>query len=125
VSGKGSLEHFGIKGMKWGVRRKNPSSSPTSDDASKAKETLKIVKKHGTSAVSNKDLQDLVTRMNLEQNYARLTGTEKKKYFDGKKFTVDIIENIAKKQISSLGNEVATKQIANALGASKGRHRKK
>jgi len=63
------MEHFGVKGMHWGVSK----SGPTSSDAQNAKGHRAVVKKSGTQALSNKDLQELVTRMNLEQQYSKLS----------------------------------------------------
>lgn len=79
------LEHFGVKGMKWGVRRKRGSDghvdsgthTSTSADAEKALRYRQVAKKTGTHALSNQELQHLVNRMNLEQNYARLTSDAK------------------------------------------------
>jgi len=94
------LAHYGVKGMKWGVR--NPDRSPSfdresntyrhpsvktaddviypvnrqgkrvSDDAARAAILKVAAKSSGTEVLSNKQLQDLVTRMNLEQQYSRL-----------------------------------------------------
>lgn len=66
------LEHFGIKGMHWGVRGSS-SRTPPSLDSLTVKGHMAIVKKSGTKALSNKDLQELVTRMNLEQQFSKLT----------------------------------------------------
>lgn len=69
------LAHFGIKGMKWGVRRKN--LRPVSSDA-RSKATIKEkVKKNKVSSVSNADLQTAIRRMQLEQDYKRLATNEK------------------------------------------------
>lgn len=80
------LTHYGIKGMKWGVRRANKSSHPRSEDAVKVANYKKVAKKHGPSALSNQELQALVTRMNLDQQYGRLMGAEPKRFSKGQKY---------------------------------------
>lgn len=78
------LRHYGIPGMKWGRRRSRPSyekstrvaggsSAPrASEDAKKTGSFQARAKAGGTAALSTKELQELVTRQNLEQQYARL-----------------------------------------------------
>jgi 2'-5' RNA ligase len=70
------LVHHGVKGMKWGVRRSSTSTSsdPDSDDVAAVKASkAKISKNRGkTDSLSNKDLQELVNRMNLEQQYSKI-----------------------------------------------------
>lgn len=82
------LAHYGVRGMKWGVRRADPSSSggsssgttkkpkEVSDDAAAARTAKAKSKSQGLDALSNKELQHLVNRMNLEQQYSRLTSHE-------------------------------------------------
>lgn len=72
-----SLAHFGVKGMKWGVRR-TPAQldSASSDVVEVTAAKAKISSNRGSTApLSNKELQSVVTRMNLEQQYSRLTTT--------------------------------------------------
>lgn len=92
------LEHYGVKGMKWGVSRvkqanaarKAPTEVKTitkpgdfvkstggrnqqaSEDAVKAQVYRQKAKSSTTDSLSNKELQDLVQRMNLEQQYNNL-----------------------------------------------------
>lgn len=74
------LEHFGIRGMRWGVRRKRGADGTVeglvSDDAQRATVLKTVASTKGTRALSNKDLQDLNARLNLEQQYSKLTSPE-------------------------------------------------
>lgn len=86
----GFLSHHGVKGMKWGVRRaeggRGRKAAPeASEDKAKANVVSAKVAKGNTSALSNQELQTLVTRMNLEQQYSRLT-EKPSKFQTGKKF---------------------------------------
>ena len=65
------LAHYGVKGMKWGVRKNGPLA-PGSDDSERATVLKTRATSEGTRVLSNNELQDLVTRMNLEQQYTRL-----------------------------------------------------
>lgn len=68
------LAHYGVKGMKWGVRKsRSAPRGPASEDHARASAAKAKAKSHGgTHALSNKELQDIVNRMNLEQQYSRL-----------------------------------------------------
>lgn len=76
------LEHFGIRGMKWGVRRSSEElkvarSMPDAPEHSRAHQLHTTAKLAGTRKLTNKDLQDLTQRLNLEQQYSRLTTGER------------------------------------------------
>ena len=75
------LAHYGVKGMKWGVRRSEGSSGssskpPASEDFQKVTGHKQTIKSGGTKALSNRELQEVVTRMNLEEQYSTLKGKE-------------------------------------------------
>ena len=68
------LAHYGIKGMRWGIRRTQAQlHAGTSEDAIRANEIRAKVQTQGLSSLSNQEMQHLVQRMNLEQQYARVT----------------------------------------------------
>lgn len=86
VSVEDFLMHFGVKGMKWGVRR---SKLPASPDAARASALKKQVKSGGgTHSLSNEDLRHLVTRLNLETQYAQLSDKNKA---SGQKFLDQVL----------------------------------
>ena len=81
-----SLDHSGVKGMRWGVRK------PRNEKARAAqfgpKKPIKLSSDYKATqpyrgrdprSLSNKQLKALNERMNLESNYARLNPSTKKK----------------------------------------------
>ena len=69
------FSHYGVKGMKWGQSRKK--NNPASADASQKANTKVKAKKLGVHTVSNSDLQAAIRRMQLEQDFKRLSVNEK------------------------------------------------
>lgn len=92
------LMHYGVKGMRWGVRRSREQLDSASEDASKAIAVKqKISKNRGsTLSLTNEELKTLNERMQLEANYKNLMAKEhqakadKSKVKQGKK-TVDAL----------------------------------
>lgn len=85
----GSLIHYGVKGMKWGVRRSDaelaraggsggssesrPAPKPkVSADVKAAMAAQRKIAEGGTQTLSNQELQSLLTRMNLERQYRNI-----------------------------------------------------
>lgn len=114
------LIHFGRKGMKWGEHRfgrdrGTSSSSSVSSDAQRASDLKRIVSKHGTSALSNQDLQHLVTRLNLERQHGQLNPA---KVSAGQKITHEILKfggDVAKQQATAYASKYAGKGIEHLL----------
>jgi hypothetical protein len=126
------LAHHGVKGMKWGVRKSGGSRESTQarvdatvsrtgkaklkssggsgwkahPDAVSAHAIKQVLKKSGTHALSNQELQQLNTRLNLEQQTARLTGST---HGNGKQFVTKLLMNI--------GEQSAKKVAAQKLDA--------
>lgn len=82
--GEAFLEHYGIKGMRWGVRRTDHElararSLPDAEEHVRARQLHTVAKKAGTRKLTNKDLEELNKRLNLEQNYSNLTTKPRQK----------------------------------------------
>lgn len=99
------LEHYGIKGMKWGVRKKHDSGSGSSSTPAKPKPTMSADAKHaskikskvktqGRDSLSNDEMQDLVKRMNLEQQYSNLNPSKAKKGMDYLKTAAGVLGTV-------------------------------
>lgn len=95
LEGEG-LAHFGVKGQKWGVRRSREERAAASADAARAAELSRTAaKKGGLKELGNDEIRELVERMRLEQDYARLKGTEQTKIDAGHEKVKKLV-NIAK-----------------------------
>jgi hypothetical protein len=107
------LYHFGIKGMRWGVRRNKNKMDGASDDAKAAADAKAKVKKGGVKALNNKELQALVKRMNLEQQFSAMKPPPKAKI--AAKFVTDVLVGVGKTQATRLANDEAARQLARLL----------
>lgn len=73
--GANALAHYGIKGMKWGVRRADPkpeSGHPKHEDAIAGKTLAVKGRNSGRDSLSNAELRRAIERWNLEQQYIRM-----------------------------------------------------
>jgi hypothetical protein len=100
------LSHYGVKGMRWGRRKASSddvSSSrlrlteapvekpPSSADATAVRTYKSRLAEGGIDALSTKELQQLVNRQNLEQQYAKLNPEPMS---NGEKFITDTLPKI-------------------------------
>lgn len=127
------LEHHGIKGMKWGVRRSRGGSTGRSgkssktghepaSDAARARELHSRAKSSGTHTLSNQELQHLTQRMNLEQQYSRLTSTSSNKSTIKKGYTaIKAVLGVAKtvQEVHSVANSPMMKDLKKELSKKK------
>lgn len=116
------LEHYGVKGMKWGVRKSDKTSNVSgntvrtskrgkikgvelskdnkskaarpSDDKTEASILEQRIKKGSTDSLSNKELELVVNRKNLEKRYAEVTSKEKERGMVG--FGRSVVKDLAK-----------------------------
>lgn len=111
--GEEFLEHFGIKGMRWGVRRSKTvlEKEGPSDDYQRAAEAKAKLKKSGAQALTNKEMQDLVNRMNLEKQLSTLSVTQKDKYKSMVEKNLDQAMNKGMKQAVDFGVKFAFQKL--------------
>lgn len=133
------LKHYGVKGMRWGVRRRSSDPSPevlvtqkkagaplkavggrdvpAHEDAMRLAATRQQGKASGTHALSNDQLQQAIRRMQLEQQYKQLSAPKKSA---GRKFAEallgDVVRREGSKRIDVLAKEDERLQpLADAL----------
>ena len=122
------LAHYGVRGMKWGVSRegnkvgsrKRVEREPYSDEAAKTSNTHSRVKaQKSTKMLTNKELQDAITRMNLEQQYSRMTnGLDKTTQQKATAFMANMLGTSAKQAGQQFAND-QMKQLVNQSGGKK------
>lgn len=85
MSRNDELYHHGVKGMKWGVRKDKPGSGnfrqrsseklsvARNYTGSKRSDALTRARRKNINKMSNQELQEEITRLNLERQYRSLT----------------------------------------------------
>lgn len=122
------LMHYGVKGMRWGVRKSRPSSSGSrrklgTIQRMKRKSTLKkarkvkaakakAAKKRPLSEMSDEELRTKINRLQMEKTYAQLTAKQKSA---GAKFIGDVLGQSAKNVATKYTTEAMIKLVDGML----------
>lgn len=131
ASAKGSdfLQHYGVKGMKWGVVRERLNSGAvgkakklveSSEDHKKAAAVRTKAKIAGVNTLSNKELQEIITRMNLETQFKTLKTVEHEQSLVGKgkkwaaNFVTDVLKDTAASWLRRPGSDPSGRTSARA-----------
>ena len=73
------LQHYGILGMKWGVRRARKDNGSTSTRKRNSRiedvneDYRRAHSKKSVKDMSDKELREMINRLQMEQNYQRLS----------------------------------------------------
>lgn len=101
------IEHHGVKGQKWGVRRKD-----TSTNSSSGPRKLSSITSENTKHLTNDELRKIIERMNLDRQFSELTSA---KTHAGRKYTKTLLENSGKTAVGVLVSAVATKAVKTVI----------
>ena len=125
------LMHYGILGMKWGVRRQKQSSGsskpsapkPTDKDAEDGKKRVFSIfkrkektKQRTIKDLSNEELQQRIIRMDLERRYKELAQSSVKDNPEGKSFIKDAFKKSAENLLPQVFNHYGSKGLNTLIG---------
>lgn len=100
------LEHYGVKGMKWGRKKAPANPSHTSADAARVNKIKTRVKKNGLDNLSNDDIAKLNKRNQLISEYKKANPGKVKKGSDAVKSALEAKKNLM--AVVAVGTAVAT-----------------
>ena len=103
------LMHYGVKGMKWGVRKgRRKSSTPEHDDYKTAHSKTKV------KSMSDAELRKRINRLQMENQYDQLT---QKRKSAGQKFVSDVIRESGKEVCKTYVAKYMRKGVEAAIRA--------
>lgn len=101
MKGAEFVEHYGVKGMQWGVRKRRGNREAVKKAAGESPKAKDL---------SDDDLKKLVARMNLEQQYTKLINQR-----DKKNVGANVIKKIGNIAFNTAATAVITHQVGKAL----------
>jgi hypothetical protein len=114
------LEHSGVKGMRWGVR-KPEKPNPLFDKNGKRKQNvdangkpLPFTKKDGKSKQSlmtDAQLKKAISRMEMEKRYSELS---KPSVNPGRKYAIGLLSTVGTMAVTTIGKHFLTKALKSA-----------
>lgn len=107
-----TIAHFGVRGMKWGVRKATTRGS-TPPSKRKPKEEPAAEKRQSLDmhSMSDTELRNAINRIKLQREYAQLTAPPPKEKSRGRQ----VVENIIYGSAEAAGKKVLTGALTNAL----------
>ena len=117
IESSDNLMHYGIKGMKWGVRRSEAQlararghSSKPSDDKNEVAARKVAVKNRRT--MSDSDLKKRIERLKLEREFKNLTEDD---IAPGRKYVSEILSASGKKALTMAAAGAMTYAVKTAM----------
>lgn len=98
------LEHAGVKGMRWGRRKKKSSSESDDADSGPPKPNVKTM--------SDDDLKAAINRIKLEREFTKLTAPEVNR---GRKIVGELLLEVGKQQAKSYLNRQVEELLKDGL----------
>lgn len=110
-----TIAHFGVRGMKWGVRKATTRGSTPPSKRKPKEEGEGTSTEHrqsmGMHSMSDTELRNVINRIKLQREYAQLTAPPPKEKSQGRQ----VIENIIYGSAEAAGKKVLTGALTNAL----------
>lgn len=120
------LQHYGIKGMKWGIRRteaqlrraRGQLKSETSTKSEPEKKPAAAPRKKSLSEMSDEELRRTVDRMNLENRYRQLNP---EKVSAGRRFVNKMMNDVVVPAVTEVAKNALKSALQGAVDSAMGK----
>jgi 2'-5' RNA ligase len=114
------LEHYGVKGMKWGKRKSRQTESDSADSTRTATIKSRAKTQKTTKVFSNEELEAAIKRMRLEQEFSKLSGgIDKTRTQKAKSFVAKLLIDTGKQNVSQVAQSESKRFIDDRLKAAR------
>jgi len=113
--GDNIIKHVGVLGMRWGIRRGKKGGKPEKKSRESSEDSVNVsqLKKKSAKELSNKELNEILVRMDLEKRFKESNTSRGKKYL--RNFLAEngqnLIKNVAKSVTTEMGKQIGTKMM--------------
>lgn len=113
MSKESYLSHHGVKGQQWGVRRYQNKDGTRKSKYSEDYVNSRVTKKKGIKGMSNKELREVNTRLQLESTYKNLnnSGNNYVKSIMSTKKVKNAVASAALSAAAHVGKKIIIKHI--------------
>lgn len=112
-SDSNELKHYGVRGMKWGVRRRRNASGDLVEVSTRR--TRAAEKKEMIKNLSDDELRKRINRIQMEKQYSQMIAERPSTAAKGGKAVADILKAVSKEVSKEIVKEIVKESVKTSI----------